>query len=73
LLSSIIAGAEINHGKGGFGCGAILVHRRAWPHPLHVAGAIQAGVHQIACGDADYFIGFSIEPGTTFHFDYWGP
>jgi hypothetical protein len=57
----------------GGGCGAILVDRRAWPYPLHAAGEIQPGSHQIACGDPDYFIEFSIEAGRTFHFDYWGP
>jgi hypothetical protein len=54
-------------------CGGILVDRRAWPHPLHVAGELSPGVHQIACGNPDYFIEFAIEAGTTFQFDYWGP
>ena len=57
----------------GGGCGAILVDRQQWPHPLHVAGSIEPGLHQIACGDTNHFIEFAVERGRTFHFDYWGP
>lgn len=51
-------------------CGPILVDRESWPHTIHAPGAIAPGRHVIECGAE---IEFEIRPGTTFHFDYWGP
>ncbi len=53
-------------------CGPILVDGEDWPAKLHEAGLIAPGVHAISCGD-QAGISFEIQPGTTFHFDYWGP
>ena len=53
-------------------CGPIEIDNRQWPHPLHAAGEIAAGLHRISCGHATV-IEFTVERGTTFHFDYWGP
>lgn len=53
-------------------CGSIEIDNRDWPHPLHAAGEIAAGLHRISCGHATV-IEFNVERGTTFHFDYWGP
>ena len=53
-------------------CGPIEIDNRQWSHPLHAAGEIAAGLHRISCGHATV-IEFSVDPGTTFHFDYWGP
>jgi hypothetical protein len=54
----------------GGGCGPILLDGKPWPHAIHSAGPVEPGRHVIACGGD---ISFSIEPGTTYHFDYWGP
>ena len=54
----------------GGGCGPIRVDGEPWPHPVRSPGLIAPGDHVIECGGE---IGFSIKPGTTFHFDYWGP
>ena len=51
-------------------CGPIIVDGKPWPHPLKVAGPISPGTHQLKCGSD---IAISIEAGTIFHFDYWGP
>jgi hypothetical protein len=51
-------------------CGPILVDGKKWPYPPRVIGEVDPGKHVIACGGE---IGFVIKPGTTFHFDYWGP
>jgi hypothetical protein len=55
-------------GDNGGACGPILVDGKQWPSPLHVAGAIEPGLHTIECGDK---IKFKIKAGTTFHFDDW--
>jgi hypothetical protein len=57
---------DVNGGE----CSPILVDGRPWRLPKHAAGAIAPGRHVIECGGK---IGFQIKPGTTFHFDYWGP
>lgn len=54
----------------GGGRGPILVDGRKWPYPIHSAGLIEPGLHKIDCGGA---LTFEIKPGTTFHFNYWGP
>jgi hypothetical protein len=56
----------------GEGCGSIRVDGAEWRHALHSAGEVEPGLHRISCGDSDA-IEFTIEPGATFHFDYWGP
>jgi hypothetical protein len=53
-------------------CGPIEIDDQEWPHPIHEAGEVKAGLHYISCGHATK-IEFKIEPGSTFHFDYWGP
>jgi hypothetical protein len=55
------------------GCAALRVDGKPWPHALGVPGPVPPGVRQIACADGSNEIGFEVEPGTTFHFDYWGP
>lgn len=55
------------------GCAELRVDGKAWPHALGAPGSVPPGVRQIACADGSNEIGFEIKPGTTFHFDYWGP
>jgi hypothetical protein len=57
----------------GGACGSIMIDDRVWPQSIHLPGEIEPGVHKIACGDSGNSIEFEIKPGTTFHFDYWGP
>ena len=56
-------------------CGAMMIDGRRWSHATHSPGPVEPGVHYIKCGadSLDRGIGFEIRPGTTFHFDYWGP
>ncbi len=54
----------------GGACGPLYVDGKIWPHKIHEAGTIAPGTHTIKCGTE---IEFNIPPGTTFHFDYWGP
>jgi hypothetical protein len=51
----------------------LMLDGTPWPSPVGVAGGVEAGVHTIACGPDDSGIGFEVEEGTTFYFDYWGP
>jgi hypothetical protein len=51
-------------------CGPILIDGKAWAHPIHAPGQIEAGRHNIECGMR---LDFEIKAGTIFHFDYWGP
>ena len=53
-------------------CGQIMVDGQEWPVPLHEPHPVSAGVHVISCGDSAG-TEFTVEEGTTFHFDYWGP
>ena len=53
-------------------CGPMIVDGREWKHEIHSPGPIEAGAHQVSCGEGGE-TGFTIRPGTTFHFDYWGP
>jgi hypothetical protein len=59
--------------------GAIVVDGQEWPHGINVAGPISPGKHRIDCGASSTGEGrgsgieFVVQPGTTFHFDYWGP
>ena len=53
-------------------CGSIKVDGLVWSTALHKPGPITPGMHEISCGD-DSGIGFKVQPGMTFHFDYWGP
>ena len=57
----------------GGGCGPIQVDGAVWLTELYKPGPITPGAHQISCGYGDSGITFEVEPGTTFHFDYWGP
>ena len=54
----------------GGACGPLYVDSKIWPYKIHEAGTIAPGTHTIKCGTE---IEFNIPPGTTFHFDYWGP
>lgn len=51
-------------------CGPLLVDGKRWRQALHASGPISPGPHTIACGGE---LEFSVDSGTTFHFDYWGP
>jgi hypothetical protein len=53
-------------------CTTLYVDGQRWEHSLRTPGKISAGTHQIGCGDSAT-IGFEVQPGTTFHLDYWGP
>jgi hypothetical protein len=44
-----------------------------WTANRGVAVAVAPGVHQIDCVGVKSGIGFEVQAGTTFHFDYWGP
>jgi hypothetical protein len=50
----------------GGSCGLILVDGKQWSSPIHVAGAIEPGLHIIECGKKTRI---KIKEGTTFHFD----
>ncbi len=57
-------------------CGSpVYLDGSRWPHATHVAGEVSPGQHEIACGAGARGSGawFRVKPGTTFHFDYWGP
>ena len=54
----------------GPGCISAIVDDVPWPIPLHKAGKISPGPHEIKCPQP---IKFVVRQGTTFHFDYWGP
>ena len=57
----------------GGGCGLIVVDGKQWHARIHEPSEISPGVHKISCGVNDDGVGFAVEAGTTFHFDYWGP
>jgi hypothetical protein len=52
-------------------CRQPLLDGRKWLHPVREPGSVSPGIHVIECGGAR--IEFEVRPGTTFHFDYWGP
>lgn len=54
-------------------CEQLLVDGSLWQYGLGNRGPLAPGRHEIACGSAEASIEFSIRPGTTFHFEYWGP
>lgn len=41
-----------------------------WPYAVGERGAIKPGEHELGCPAK---VGFKIEPGVEYHFDYWGP
>jgi hypothetical protein len=51
-------------------CRAPTVDGKHWLFPVHVAGPIAPGEHEIRCAEP---IKFVVRPGITFHFEYWGP
>ena len=60
----------VDDDNGGEACKTMKVDGKPWRHPLHHKGEIAPGVHTIRCGGD---VRFKVKPGTTFHFDYWGP
>ena len=56
----------------GGACGPMFVEDREWPTPINRPHPISPGQHVIRCGQ-DGSIEFEVSPGTTFHFEYWGP
>lgn len=62
----------------GGGCGSIFLNGKVWPHPIGGKGLITPGSQELDCRDPSSFIedqgiGFVVEKGTVFYFDYWGP
>jgi hypothetical protein len=51
-------------------CGPLLVDKKVWLNGLNVKGEVVAGQHSIECGS---WMGVTIQEGTTYYFDYWGP
>jgi len=51
-------------------CGPIKVDGKKWDHRIGEAAQIDPGPHTIECGGE---IGFEIQPGVVYKFDYWGP
>lgn len=51
-------------------CGPLTLDGRPWDHPIGERGAVEPGVHTLACGGE---IEFTIPAGVVFTFDYWGP
>ena len=51
----------------------VYINGEPWPYNFNQPGPIEPGLHNINCNSPNPFIEFTIEPGTTFHFDYWGP
>lgn len=51
-------------------CGPMILNGKEWMHPIGKPGAVQPGEQILECGAA---IGFTVEAGTTFYVDYWGP
>ena len=54
----------------GGACGPILLDGTQWAFAIDSAGPVTPGVHRIACGSE---VEFSVDSGTTFRFNYWGP
>jgi hypothetical protein len=57
----------------GGSCAPLLVDGEPWPHAAGVPGRVRPGPHRIACGRDDPGLEVSVQAGTVFHFDYWGP
>ena len=56
----------------GDGSCSITVDGKPWSHPLKEAAPIVPGEHTVSsCGKPG--IPITIEDGTVFRFDYWGP
>lgn len=51
-------------------CGLLLVDKKEWPHGLNKKGEVEPGGHSIECGT---WVGVTIQEGTTYYFNYWGP
>jgi hypothetical protein len=58
----------IEDDNGGGACDVVRVDGQPWK--LNERRAIAPGEHTLTCGGD---VGIDIPPGTTFHFDYWGP
>ena len=43
---------------------------KLWPHKIGQRGEIEPGGHELGCPGK---VGFKVNAGTEFHFDYWGP
>ena len=54
----------------GGACGPILLDGAPWAFAIDSAGPVTPGVHRLACGTE---VEFSVDSGTTFRFNYWGP
>ena len=54
-------------------CGGLLVDSKPWLHPVHAAGAISPGQHQVGCGDPRNSLTIRVDSGRTYRFSYWGP
>ena len=42
-----------------------------WPYKTGERGEISPGDHELGCYGSG--IGFTVQPGVEYHFDYWGP
>ena len=51
-------------------CGPLILDGKNWPHPKGVKGLVTPGKHTLECGGS---IVFTVNKGTTYHVDYWGP
>jgi hypothetical protein len=51
-------------------CGPLLVDEKEWLHGLNVKVEVAPGEHSIECGT---WMGVTIQQGTTYYVDYWGP
>lgn len=51
-------------------CGPLFVDNKKWPHSLNNKGKVEPGDHTIECGT---WMGITIQEGTTYYFNYWGP
>jgi hypothetical protein len=54
----------------GGNCGPLLVDKKEWLHGLNGKGEVVPGKHSIECGT---WMGVTVQEGTTYYFDYWGP
>jgi hypothetical protein len=51
-------------------CAVASLDGKEWPHAAGVYAPIAPGAHTLDCG-GEY--GFTVDAGTTFLFNYWGP
>ena len=60
---------SIDDDNGGH-CGPLLVDGKRWSFPIGEAAEIAPGDHTISCGSS---LEISIQKGTVFRMNYWGP